>query len=106
VHRAGKIFQVQKAERKIIDIDETKIKINAKWCILWAAVDVENWDVLGVWITQKRSSFEAYSFIRHVLQLYENKPKILVDDEPWYPLVSDQIKRRIGTHHLQSAKSY
>jgi transposase-like protein len=40
--RAAKIFQVRKAERKMIAIDETKIKINGKRCILWAAVDTEN----------------------------------------------------------------
>jgi putative transposase len=83
--RAAKIFQVRKVERKIIAIDETKIKINGKWRILWAAVDIENWDVLGVWVTQGRSSFEAYSFIRYVLNRCENKPKILVDGGPWYP---------------------
>ena len=83
--RAAKIFQVQKVERKIIVMDETKIKINGKWHFLWAAVDIENWDVLGIWVTQGRSSFEAYSFIRHVLNHCENKPIILVDGGPWYP---------------------
>src|SRR4030042_2464503 len=43
--RAAKIFQVRKVERKIIAIDETKIKINGKWRILWAAVAMKNWDV-------------------------------------------------------------
>jgi putative transposase len=84
-HRAARIFQVHKAERRIIAIDETKIKINGKWRILWAAIDIENWDVLGAWISQGRSSFEAYGFIRHVLNLCENKSKILVDGGPWYP---------------------
>jgi transposase-like protein len=51
--RAAKIFQVRKIERKIIAIDETKIKINGKWRILWAAIDIENWDVLGVWVSPR-----------------------------------------------------
>ena len=89
--RAANIFQVRKAERKTIAIDETKIKINGKWRILWAAVDIENWDVLGVWITQGRSSFEAYGFIRHVLNRCENKPKILVDGGPWYPTALNRL---------------
>lgn len=84
-HRAAKVFTVQKAARRIIAIDETKIKINGQWRILWAAIDIESWDVLGVWITDGRSSFEAYGFIRHVLMLCEHKPKILVDGGPWYP---------------------
>ncbi len=49
--RAAKIFQVRKAQRNIIAIDQTKIKISGKWRILWAAVDIENWDVLGVWVS-------------------------------------------------------
>ena len=49
--RAAKIFQVRKAQRNIIAIDETKIKISGKWRILWAAVDIENWDVLEVWVS-------------------------------------------------------
>jgi putative transposase len=84
-HRAAKIFQVKKAVRRVIAIDETKIRISGKWHILWAAVDIESWDVLGAWVTQGRSSFEAYHFIRHVLNQCENKPKILVDGGPWYP---------------------
>ena len=73
--RAAKIFQVRKVERKIIAIDETKIKINGKWRILWAAVDIENWDVLGVWVTQGRSSFEAYGFTGMFSTAVRTSPK-------------------------------
>jgi transposase-like protein len=83
-HKAEGLFYVEKAFRRIIAIDETKIKINGKWYILWAAIDVDTWEVLGVWITQGRASIEAYSFIRHVLTKCENNPKILVDGGPWY----------------------
>ncbi len=78
------LFSVEKAFRRIITIDETKVKINGKWHILWAAIDVDTWEILGVWITQGRASFEAYGFIRYVLTKCENKPKILVDGGPWY----------------------
>ncbi len=90
-YRAAKIFQIQKAFRKIIAIDETKIKIKGKWHILWAAVDIESWDVLGAWVTQGRSSLEAYHFIRHVLRQCENRPKILVDGGPWYPIALNRL---------------
>lgn len=81
-HRAAQIFLIQKADRNIIAIDETKIKIKGRWHILWAAVDIEIWEVLGVWITHGRSSFEAHGFIRSVLKRCENRPKILVDVSP------------------------
>ena len=83
-HRAAPIFKIQKTTRRMIAVDETKIKIKGKWHILWAAVDIETWDVLGVWVTQGRSSIEAYSFLRSVLNRCENTPKILVDGGPWY----------------------
>jgi len=41
--RAVKIFQIKKDKRKIITIDETKIKISGKLYITWTAVDIENW---------------------------------------------------------------
>ncbi len=103
--RAAKIFQVRKAERKIIAIDGTKSKSNGKWRILWAAVDIENWDVLGVRVAQGWSSFEVYGFIRYVLNRCENKAKILVDGGPWYPPALDQMRGRMGTHHVWSSKS-
>ena len=33
-HRAVRIFDIQKTTRRIIAVDETKIKINGKWHIL------------------------------------------------------------------------
>jgi transposase-like protein len=36
----------------MIAVDETKIRIHGKWHILWAAVDIDTWEILGVWITQ------------------------------------------------------
>jgi len=61
-----------------------KVKINGKLYILWAAIDVETGDVLGIWVSKGRASLEAYSFLKHVLSKCKNKPKILVDGCPWY----------------------
>ena len=83
-HRVKQLFTVGKKTRNIIAVDETKVKINGKWHILWAAIDVESREILGVWITQGRASLEAYSFLRYVLRKCENTPKILVDGGPWY----------------------
>lgn len=60
------------------------MKINGKLYILWAAIDVENWDVLGIWASKGRAFLEAHSFLKHVLSKRKNKPKILVDGGPWY----------------------
>ena len=52
--------------------------------ILWAAIDIKNREVIGVWVSQGRSEIEASSFLKFILRKCTNKPKILVDGGPWY----------------------
>jgi len=83
-HRVDTIFTVGKTYRETVAVDETKLKINGKLYILWAAIDTSNWEFLGVWITKGRASIETYSFLKFVLKKCFNQPKILVDGDPWY----------------------
>ena len=83
-HRVDTLFTVGKTYRETVAVDETKLKINGKLYILWAAIDTSNWEVLGAWITKGRASIEAYSFLKFVLKKCFNQPKILVDGGPWY----------------------
>ena len=83
-HKSRRLFTVEKRYREIIAVDETKIKINGRQHVLWAAIDINTWEILGVWITQGRCSLEAYSFLKQVLKKCENNPKILVDGGPWH----------------------
>ena len=59
-HKSYQLFSVEKRYREVIAVDETKIKINGRQHLLWAAIDINTWEVLGVWITQGRCSLEAY----------------------------------------------
>jgi len=86
------IFSVEKSYRELVAVDETKVKINGKLYILWAAIDVCSYEVLGVWITKGRSSLEAHSFLRHILKKCTNQPKILVDGGPWYKPALERLK--------------
>jgi transposase-like protein len=47
-YKVDTIFTVGKTHREVITVDETKVKINGKLFILWAAIDVQTYDVLGV----------------------------------------------------------
>jgi len=78
------IFSVEKTFREIIAVDETKVKINGKLYILWAAIDIKTYEILGVWVSKGRASIEAYSFLKYILKKCTNQPKILVDGGPWY----------------------
>ena len=83
-HKTDTIFSVEKCYRETVAVDETKLKINGKLYILWAAIDTTNWEILGVWVSQGRAEIEAYSFLKYILKKCTNQPKILVDRGPWY----------------------
>jgi transposase-like protein len=91
-HKTNTIFTICKTYRETVAIDETKVKINGHLYILWAAIDICNYEILGVWVTKGRASLEAYSFIKHILKRCVNKPKILVDGGPWYKPALERLK--------------
>ncbi|MEF8848139.1 MAG: hypothetical protein V5A68_03300 [Candidatus Thermoplasmatota archaeon] len=41
-HKSHQLFSVEKRYREIIAVDETKIKINGRQHLLWAAVDIQS----------------------------------------------------------------
>lgn len=83
--RIGTIAPIpERRERKVIAIDETKIRMRRNWFYLWAAIDVDTKELLAVYLSPTRTSFEAMSFVKHVLTYCNNKPVILVDGGPWY----------------------
>ncbi len=47
-HKTEPVFSVYKYYREIVAVDETKLKINGKLYILWAAIDASNWEILRV----------------------------------------------------------
>lgn len=47
-HKTDNIFSVAFFYRENVAVDETKLKIDGKLYILWAAIDTSNWEVLGV----------------------------------------------------------
>ena len=76
-----------KRSRKTIAIDETKIKINGKLAFLWAAIDVENRELLAIEVSWLRNGAHATWFIKDVLMKCKNKKKVMIitDGAGWYP---------------------
>jgi len=83
-HRLKVLKQPRKKERKLIAIDETKLKLENKQIFVWAAIDVDTKECLAIWASESRGSFEAYVFLKEVLKYCENKPEIVVDRGFWY----------------------
>ena len=58
-HKVDTIFTVGKAYREVIAVDETKVKINGKLYILWAAIDISTWEIL--WCMGDKRSCVSWS---------------------------------------------
>ena len=84
-HRLKKVIKLpEKKERKLIAIDETKLKLENRQIFVWSARDVETGEILFVWASDGRSSFHAYVFLKEVLKHCENRPEVVVDRGFWY----------------------
>lgn len=81
------IESTPKKARKVIAIDETKIKINGKIAFLCAAIDVENRELIAIEVSWLRNGAHAMWFIKDVLAKCKNKKKvkIITDGAGWYP---------------------
>ncbi|MBI2208908.1 IS6 family transposase [Candidatus Woesearchaeota archaeon] len=83
----GYIQTTPKKARKVIAIDETKIKINGKWAFLWCAADVNTRELIAIEVSWLRNGAVAIWFIKDVLTKCKNKKKvcIITDGAGWYP---------------------
>ena len=84
--------EVKKKQRKRIAIDETKIKVNDKQYFIYAAVDLESGECLGMKAYTARNYLTTLDFIKHVLRYCANKDvEIMTDKMPCYKQVCDRL---------------
>lgn len=84
-HRLGSIdSNVERKERKVLAIDETKVKVKGRYEYLWAVIDVCTREILVVYLSSTRTAFEAMSVVKKALKACSNRPVVLVDNGPWY----------------------
>ncbi len=84
-HRIKKVIKPpERKKRRLIAIDETKLKSENKQIFVWSAIDVDTKECLAIWVSEGRGSFEAYAFLKDVLNYCKNKPEIVVDRGFWY----------------------
>jgi putative transposase len=87
----GVVLSVPRRERRVVAMDETKLKINGRQVFVWAAVDTDTRELLAVYSSYYRSSINTMAFVRKVLDACTNKPVVLVDGGPWYPWALDAM---------------
>ena len=51
-HKFAQLFTNSRKYRRCMAIDETKIKIGDEWYYVWAAIDVDTWEILGVTVNE------------------------------------------------------
>ena len=78
-HKMSRVFTTSRKYRGCIAIDETKIKIGNRYWYVWAAIDVDSWEIVGVLVTEWRTSIDVIKFAREILKYCENKPAIKTD---------------------------
>jgi len=83
-----------RSERKIMAIEETKLKIRRRQFFVWSPIDVESKELLATYASYQRSSYTALLFVRMVLDTCMNKPFILVDGGPLYPCAFERCGLR------------
>ena len=84
-HRLKKVLKKpRKKERRLIAIDETKLKLENNQIFVWTAIDVDTDECLAIWASEGRTSFHAYVFLKEVLKYCENRPEVVVDRGFWY----------------------
>ena len=60
-HKFKKMIKLpEKKERKLIAIDETKLKLEHKQIFIWSARDVETGEILFVWASDGRMEGAAF----------------------------------------------
>jgi len=66
--------------RKIIAVDETKLKLSGKQIFVWAvSLEAKKREVLACRISCQRNIVKMEAFLRRVLETRNNKPLIIVD---------------------------
>ncbi len=62
-HRIKYILKEPKREkRKLIAVDETIVRVGDRKVIVWAAIDVETRECLGIWVSMARHQFLVSKF--------------------------------------------
>ena len=64
----SRVFTTSKKYRRCIAVDETKIKIGNRDWYVWAAIDVDSWEIVGAMVTEWRTFIDIIKFAREVLE--------------------------------------
>ena len=90
-HRLAHLFDPDPDYHSTVAIDETKLKVEETEVYIWAAVDVETFEVIHIEVSPGRSDLDALLFVKQVLKRCRGEPVVLVDRGPWYNWALDDL---------------
>ena len=67
-----------------VAVDETTVTIEDQEIYVWAAIDVETFEVVHVETSPGRSDLDAFLFLKTVLARCRGETVVRVDRGPWY----------------------
>lgn len=91
-HRLAHLFDPEPDYHSTVAINETKLKVEETEVYVWAAVDVETFEVIHIEVSPGRSDLDALLFVKQVLKRCRGDPVVLVDRGPWYNWALDDLR--------------
>jgi len=90
-HRLAHLFEPPVDHHATVAVDETKVTVEDEEVYVWAAVDVDTFEVVHVEVSPGRSELDALLFLKTVLKRCRGQPVIVVDRGPWYNWALDDL---------------
>jgi putative transposase len=90
-HRLAHLFEPEADYHATVAVDETKVSVENDEVYVWAAVDVETFEVVHIEVSPGRSDLDALLFLKTVLKRCRGQPVIVVDRGPWYNWALDNL---------------
>ena len=77
------LFDLDPDYHATVVVDETTVSVEDDEVYVWAAVDVDIFEVVYIEVSPGRSDLDALLFLKTVLKRCRGQPVIVVDRGPW-----------------------
>jgi putative transposase len=90
-HQLSELFDPEPDRHRTVAVDETKVAVEDLAVYVWAAIDVDTFEVIHVEVSPGRSELDALLFLETVLERCRGEPVVLADRGPWYNWPLDDL---------------
>jgi len=90
-HRLAHLFEPEPDHHATVAVDETNVNVEDDEVYVWAAVDVDTFEVVHIEVSSGRSDLDALLFLKTLLKRCRGQPVIFVDRGPWYNWALDDL---------------